>query len=71
MALICTDWLNGYNLIEEGHVIWGLMTALLPFLPGAIVGLYAAWVFLSEKNYCNFFLNLLFFLPGVVLGTEL
>ena len=47
MALFCTDWLNGYNLIEEGHVVWGLMTALLPFLPGAVVGLYLAWYFLK------------------------
>ena len=71
MALICTDWLNGYNLIEEGHVVWGLMTALLPFLPGAIVGFYVAWLAFREKNYCMFFLILLFYVPGVVLGTEL
>ena len=71
MALIRTDWLNGYNLIEEGHVVWGLMTALLPFLPGAVVGLYAAWLAFEEKKYCIFFLILLFYVPGVVLGTEL
>ena len=30
---VVTDWINGYNLYQDGHVIWGSLTAALPFLP--------------------------------------
>ena len=68
---IITDWLNGSNLIQEGHVMWGWVMVLLPFLPGAIVGLLLLFNALKEKKYCNFVCLLLFCVPGVVLGTPL
>ena len=68
---VVTDWLNGSNLIQEGQIVWGWVMVLLPFLPGAVVGLYVAWFALKDQEYCKFLLILLFFVPGVVLGTEL
>ena len=70
-ALFRTDWLNGYNLIEEGHVVWGWVMALLPFLPGAVVGVWMVWTTLKEGEYCMFVFALLCFVPGVVLGTPM
>ena len=68
---IVTDWLNGSNLIYEGHVIWGWVMVLLPFLPGVIAFLGLAWQALTDKKYKQCFFILLFFVPGVVLGTPL
>ena len=51
--------------------MWGLMTALLPFLPGAAISVYGMWYFLKGGHFCMFFFTLLFFVPGVVLGTPL
>ena len=51
--------------------MWGLITALLPFLPGAVVGVWRMAYLLTEGEYCQFFFALLFFVPGVVLGTPM
>ena len=66
---VVTDWLNGSNLIQEGHVVLGWVMALLPFLPGAVVGIYTVWYFFHGKEYRNFFITLLLYVPGVVLVT--
>ena len=66
---VVTDWLNGSNLIQEGHVAWGLVMVMLPFLPGAVVGVYVVWSLFHKKEYFKFFLSVLFYVPGVVLGT--
>ena len=68
---VVTDWLNGSNLIQEGHVRWGWVMVLLPFLPGAVVGVWWAWASFSDKKYYWCFLTLLFYVPGVLLGTPL
>ena len=44
---------------------------LLPFLPGAVVGVWWAWASFSDKKYYWCFLTLLFYVPGVLLGTPL
>ena len=51
--------------------MWGLITALLPFLPGAVLGVVLMWYNLKEGEYPQFFFVLLFFVPGVVLGTPM
>ena len=66
---VVTDWLNGSNLIQEGQVAWGLLMVMLPFLPGAVVGVYVVWSLFHKKEYFKFFLSVLFYVPGVVLGT--
>ena len=58
-------------MIDEGHIVWGLITALLPFLPGAVVGVFMMWYYLKRGQYCEFVFALLFFVPGVVLGTPM
>ena len=68
---VVTDWLNGSNLILDGHVRWGWVMVLLPFLPGAVVGVFIAWGFFREKRYGMCSLTLLFYVPGVLLGTPL
>ena len=68
---VVTDWVNGYNLFQDGHVIWGSLTAALPFLPILIAGLFVAFVFYKEKDWCYLFTTLLFFVPGVLIGTPL
>ena len=68
---IVTDWLNGSNLIYEGHVVWGWVMVLLPFLPGVIAIIGLAWQEFQLKEYKQCFIILLFFVPGVVLGTPL
>ena len=71
MTDIVTDWLNGSNLIYEGHVVWGWVMVLLPFLPGVIAFIGLAWQAFKDKDYKQCFLILLFFVPLVVLGTPL
>ena len=51
--------------------MWGWVMVLLPFLPAAVVGVVSMWDFLNRGKYINFFFALLFFVPGVVLGTPL
>ena len=66
-----TDWLNGSNLIQDGHVRWGWVMVLLPFLPGAVAGVWVVWAFFDDKEYCKCFLTMLFYVPCVLLGTPL
>ena len=50
---VTTDWMNGLNLINDGHTFWGIIMALLPFTPVAIVALYPFFgflVFVAEKS---------------------
>ena len=51
--------------------MWGWVMVLLPFLPGAVAGLVLLFKALIEKEYCSFVCLLLFYVPGVVLGTPL
>ena len=68
---VVTDWVNGYNLYQDGHVIWGSLTAALPFLPIAIGLLFMAFVSFKDDGPCRTFLILLFFVPGVLICTPL
>lgn len=68
---VVTDWVNGYNLFQDGHVIWGSLTAALPFLPIAIGGLFLAFTFYKDRMWRRTFLILLFFVPGVLICTPL
>ena len=66
---IVTDWLNGYNLIQEGHVMWGWVMVLIPFVPGAVVGVW--FVFANSQDYRRRPIILLLYAAGVVFGTPL
>ena len=68
---VVTDWVNGYNLFQDGHIIWGCLTAALPFLPMAIGGLFIAFIAFKKKEWCPLFATLLFFVPGVLICTPL
>ena len=68
---VVTDWVNGYNLYQNGDVIWGSLTAALPFLPIAIMGLFIAFIQLTNEKWCAVFSILLFFIPGVLICTPL
>ena len=66
-----TDWVNGYNLLKNGAVIWGSLTAALPFLPIAIGGLFFAFLELKDEKWCRLFTILLLLIPGVLICTPL
>ena len=68
---VVTDWINGYNLYQDGHVIWGSLTAALPFLPIAIGGIFIAFSAFRAEEWCGLFMTLLFFVPGVLICTPL
>ena len=63
-----TDIVNGYNLIEEGHIIWGTIMCILPLAP---IGILGPLMFFGEANnkFCAIFLILLLYVPAVSFGT--
>ena len=68
---VVTDWINGYNLFQDGHVIWGSLTAALPFLPIAIAGLFLAFIAGYNAKWWQRFVILLLYIPGVLICTPL
>ena len=65
---VSTDWINGVNLIQEGHLMWGCLMLLATFLPVAIG---SAMFFISEAGWWGFFVYLVVFVPVVAIGTPL
>ena len=60
--------MNGYNLIEEGHTIWGTIMCVLPLAPVGIVGpLY--FYGNQDDKFCAIFLILLLYVPALPIGT--
>ena len=68
---VVTDWINGYNLYQDGHVIWGSLTAALPFLPIAIAGIFLAYMACYKAKWWQRFVTLLLYIPGVLICTPL
>ena len=63
-----TDIVNGYNLIEEGHTIWGTIMCLLTLSPIGIVGpiLFFTW---ADNKIRAIFLTILLYVPALPIGT--
>ena len=68
---VATDWINGYNLITEEHIIWGTVMCVLPLAPVGIVGPVVAFAKLECKygKFCAIFIILLLYVPAVVIAT--
>ena len=68
---VATDWVNGYNMIMENHVIWGTVMCILPFAPVAIVGPLLAYDSQKRKygKPCAILMILLLYMPAVVIAT--
>ena len=68
---VTTDWINGANLIEEGHLVWGWLMVLTPFLPVAVVCWTRILQNIHEKwpGCAGFFCCLLSFAPFVAVAT--
>ena len=60
--------MNGYNLIEEGHTIWGTIMCILPLVPVGIIGPLAFFAGQDNKFFA-IFLILFFYVPTVLIGT--
>ena len=60
--------MNGYNLIEEGHTIWGTIMCALPLAPIGIIG---PLLILNEADnkLCTILLILLLYVLAVPIGT--
>ena len=68
--------MNGVTLIEDGHIIWGLLMVLLPFAPAAIVGVFLVFEDAVSKDTWKKksqygFLGLVRLVPGVIICTPL
>ena len=63
--------MNGYNLIEEGHTIWGTIICLLTLAPIGIVGPIIAftWPGWAGNKIRAIFLILLLYVPALPIGT--
>ena len=63
-----TDIVNGYNLIEEGHTIWGTIMCALPLAPIGIIG---PLIILedADNKLCAILLILLLYVLAVPIGT--
>ena len=63
-----TDIVNGYNLIEEGHTIWGTIMCVLPLAPVGIIG--PLFIFDDVDNkICAILVILLLYVPALPIGT--
>ena len=63
-----TDIVNGYNLIQEGHTVWGTIMCALPLAPVGIIGP----LFLlpeGDNKLRRILLILLLYVPAVPIGT--
>ena len=60
--------MNGYNLIEEGHTIWGTIMCALPLAPIGIIG---PLIILedADNKLCAILLILLLYVLAVPIGT--
>ena len=63
-----TDIVNGYNLIEEGHTIWGTIMCVLPLAPVGLVGPLFVFEF-ADNKLCTILLILLLYVLAVPIGT--
>ena len=63
-----TDIVNGYNLIEEGHTIWGTIMCALPLAPIGIIGPLIILENAANK-LCAILLILLLYVLAVPIGT--
>ena len=68
---VATDWINGYNLITEEHIIWGTVMCVLPLAPVGLVGPVAAFASLEYKcgKFCTILIILLLYIPAVAIAT--
>ena len=66
---VTTDWVNGYNLIKEEHIIWGSFMCIFPFAPAALVGPVIAFNALERIRKTRVLVILIFYVPGVLLAT--
>ena len=67
---VATDWVNGYNLIEDDHIIWGTLMCLLPLTPTAILGP----IFIFERTsilskWYSVLAFLILYIPLVLIST--
>ena len=69
---VVTDWVNGSNMIINGHLIWGGLMVALPFLPTSIVLVWAAFQAITDKEDRSLGLFLLIFcLPLAAVCTPI
>ena len=69
---VATDWVNGYNMIMEDHVIWGTVMCILPLAPAGLVGPTFAFQILKDKlrnKFCRILTILLLYIPAVLVAT--
>ena len=59
--------MNGYNLIEEGHTIWGTIMCALPLAPIGIMG--PLMIYDADNKFCTISLILLLYVLAVPIGT--
>ena len=66
-----TDIVNGYNLIEEGHTIWGTIMCLLTLAPIGIVGPIIVFYLTGrvDNKIPSIFLTILLYVPALPIGT--
>ena len=67
---VATDWVNGSNLIEDEHIIWGTVMCILPLVPSAITVPW--WAIQSKmRRWYSIVAILILYLPLVAILTPL
>ena len=68
---VATDWVNGSNLIEDEHIIWGTVMCILPLVPSAIYVPVLAFGDFNVRRWYSIVAFLILYIPLVAILTPL
>ena len=68
---VATDWVNGSNLIEDEHIIWGTVMCILPLVPSAITVPWLAFGPAKLRRWYSIVAFLILYIPLVAIATPL
>ena len=65
---VATDWVNGSNLIEDEHIIWGTVMCILPLVPA---GITVPLIAFKVRRWYSIVAFLILYIPLVAIVTPL
>ena len=68
---VATDWVNGSNLIEDEHIIWGTVMCILPLVPSGITVPWFAFSAFELRRWYSIVAFLILYIPLVAIATPL